>query len=156
MRGNFNDGRQTERLALILLPPIVAAITITATNQVAFIFAIGYLIGTYWLSPDLDLKGSVRCRVWWRWHRAGLSWVWLLYPGLVGCHRSWLSHAIVIGTAVRLAYLLWLPTLVAILAGINLAPALAPAAIAILGIEAAAIVHYFRDGFEVRIPRRHK
>ncbi len=154
MKGNFNDGRQTEQMCLLLLPAIATAIVVTTTLAIAAIFTAGYLFGTYWLSPDLDLKGAVRCRVWWRWKRAGLAWVWCAYPAIVGCHRSWLSHSIVIGTLLRIIYLCGIPTIAAIAIGINLSSLLFPTAIAILGIESAAIVHYARDGFEVRIPKR--
>lgn len=118
-------------LAWHLLPP-GSAIALTAAH----------ILGGLWLSPDLDLprKGR-RCKAWHRWRRVGLGWFWNLYPGMVGKHRSWLSHYPILGTAGRLAYLspLWLPVAIASPAIIPYLPPIA------IGVELAAIVHYWRD-----------
>lgn len=52
--------------------------------------AVAHLLGTYYLSPDLDLDSTIYKR----W--GGIRWVWLPYKNLVK-HRSFISHSVVGG-----------------------------------------------------------
>ncbi len=121
-----------------------AAIARDSTPEApAIAFIVSIVFGGLWLSPDLDLpRRGWRCKAWHRWQRIGLGWYWAIYPGLVGKHRSWLSHSLVIGSAVRLLYVapLWVPIAITVPALVPLLPAIA------LGVEVSAFVHYWRDG----------
>jgi len=61
-------------------------------------FVLGYLIGTFFLSPDLDLRHSRPSK---RWKK--LKFLWLPYHKKAK-HRG-VSHIPVVGTFVRLLYL---------------------------------------------------
>lgn len=114
------------------------------------------IIGTLMLSPDLDVFPwrSVCQR---RWDRIGigflnLGWIWEPYRRKIS-HRDELSHSILLGSIIRVLYLLawsccllaWKPIreidFIAIAVnhwGILLA--------AFVGIEISALVHYLLDG----------
>lgn len=80
-----------------------AALVTADTREVVAVtafFAASHLIGTYWLSPDLDMD----TRVFRRW--GILRVMWIPYAKLA-LHRSKLSHS-AIGGPVRLLYLLGL------------------------------------------------
>ena len=62
---------------------------------------LAFLLGGLWLSPDLD----VRSRALQRW--GALRWIWWPYQRLVP-HRSLLSHGPLIGTTLRLTWVLGL------------------------------------------------
>lgn len=66
--------------------------------DVPLVFLIGALIGTFWLSPDLDLKSSAY------YHWGPLRGLWLPYLKFIP-HRSPLSHFPVLSDAIRIAYL---------------------------------------------------
>ena len=72
------------------------------------IAAAAFLIGGLWLSPDLDTRSNALRR----WGQ--LAFIWWPYRRLIR-HRSIWSHGPLIGTAVRLLYLLGWLTLVIIL-----------------------------------------
>ena len=61
--------------------------------------AIAAIFGTIFLSPDLDLKQSSSQKAW-GWFR----WVWYIYHRSFSHRKS--SHYLVIGTFIRLVYLL--------------------------------------------------
>lgn len=89
------------------------------------------------MSPDLDVDEGSRSeyfvrgvsglleKIWW-----GYWWPYRKIP-----HRSFLSHAPVIGTLIRLVYLFWLPYLF----GFRLPSAF------IVGLMAADILHWLMD-----------
>lgn len=61
-------------------------------------FVIGYLVGTFWVTPDLDLTKSRPMRRWGR-----LRLLWLPYAWFFR-HRG-LSHRLILGALTRLLYL---------------------------------------------------
>lgn len=63
-----------------------------------FVFILGYWFGTYYLSPDLDLKSSVYYR--WKWTRI----IWHPYQRKFA-HRSFWTHGILIGDLIRVFYI---------------------------------------------------
>jgi uncharacterized metal-binding protein len=113
-----------------------------------------FLLGGLWLSPDLDLP-SRASRRW-----GPLRALWWPYRRLLR-HRSLLSHSPVLGSALRLAWLLaWLMLLVHLLEPFGLAsprqllnmgewlwlkqrPLLVAA---LVGIEASCWLHLLQDG----------
>ena len=58
-----------------------------------------YLFSGFYLSDDLDTK-SVSYKRW-----GPFRWLWLPYQRMVP-HRSWVSHGLVVGPIVRVAYFL--------------------------------------------------
>ena len=113
-----------------------------------------FLIGGLWLSPDLD----TRCRALRRW--GPLQLLWWPYRRLLR-HRSLFSHGPLIGTALRLSYLLaWLALLLLLLSPLGLpTPARAAAGLLdllqnhpqavlslLLGLEASVWLHLIQDG----------
>jgi uncharacterized metal-binding protein len=65
-----------------------------------FSFIAGYIFGTFWLSPDLDLPQSKPFKRW-----GPLSIIWIPYAKIFK-HRSIFTHLPVLGLAIRLGYLL--------------------------------------------------
>ncbi|RIH82454.1 hypothetical protein Mterra_02658 [Calidithermus terrae] len=74
-------------------------------DPVALAFAASYCIGTFLITPDLDLaEQGVRAKGRW----GLLGWLWVPY-GLMFSHRG-LSHTWLVGPLTRLAYLALLGT----------------------------------------------
>ncbi len=83
---------------------MVAGLTlaITRNSLPTLMICAGYLFGGLMLGPDLDLHSIHYKR--WGWFR----WIWLPYRGSMR-HRSPYSHAPIMGTTLRVVYLLvWL------------------------------------------------
>jgi uncharacterized metal-binding protein len=179
------DGDRHDRLIYLtapIAPAICGGLAWWGNAEPQAIVAIGisaitaHLFGGLYLSPDLDLAGTIRCKSWWRWeHSAKLGWVWMHYPRLVGCHRSRWSHAPLLGSATRLLYLMailpfLLPVfvrrwrrLIAVIALVSVALSYTPwwslLAALVVGIETSAIAHYTQDGTVLggwHRPRRSK
>ncbi len=86
-----------EKFNLLLLPPTLYFIP----KEYLLFYTLGYLFGTFFLSPDLDLPQSVPSRRW-----KLLSFLWHPYRKVFK-HRG-LSHFPFLGTLSRLLYLLLL------------------------------------------------
>jgi uncharacterized metal-binding protein len=120
--------------------------------MLGLIAASSHLLGGLYLSPDLDLKSLP-------WKRWGiLKFIWLPYQKFIP-HRHWLSHAPVIGSAVRLLYLGLLLSPVAIAIYWEMQPLqlgkdfwLAVAA-ALVGVEVSALNHLLLDGLLIPLPK---
>lgn len=120
---------------------IAAALgTVAVTTPVPMAIAVGSLAGLL-LSPDLDLS---KCNARRRWGALGI--IWEPYAAMLP-HRSQASHAPIIGTLGRLAYLaaigLPLPLLFPVTVPWHLWPTLAWFAV---GLAIADIGHWLLDG----------
>ncbi len=96
------SGRTHDRITLWSLP-VVAGLTFerTRSSGMTLCVAAGFLLGGLMLGPDLDIY-SVQFKRW-----GWLRWIWLPYRNSLR-HRSALSHGPVIGTVLRVIYLmLW-------------------------------------------------
>ena len=94
------SGRTHDRITMTCLPIItVGTLSLTQDSGLTFWVAAGFLFGGWMLGPDLDTH-SVHYKRW-----GWLRWIWLPYRGQVK-HRSPLSHGPIIGTVVRVLYLL--------------------------------------------------
>lgn len=62
------------------------------------VFLIGIWFGTYYLSPDLDIKSRPYYRFKW------LRFIWKPYQHFFS-HRSFWTHGLLIGDIIRMAYL---------------------------------------------------
>ena len=75
---------------------------LTRQGNLALIIAGAFLFSGLMFGPDLDIY-SVQFKRWGK-----LRFIWYPYQKLLR-HRSWLSHGLIVGTAIRLVYLLgWL------------------------------------------------
>ncbi|AFY79220.1 MAG: metal-binding protein [Hydrococcus sp. C42_A2020_068] len=94
------SGRTHDRITLWSLPPIVGlSYLLTRKGELTFIIAGAFLFGGLMFGPDLDIY-SLQYKRWGK-----LRWIWKPYQSLVG-HRSQLSHGLIIGTILRIIYLL--------------------------------------------------
>jgi uncharacterized metal-binding protein len=121
----------------------------TASPTLGISVGLGGVFGALYLSPDLDCKGSHRCKAYHRWRRLGVGSYWRAYAQTIPHHRHWLSHSIVVGTVYRLAWLLFPVAAVgAIVGGIGIIWAIPiPSLLGFyLGNELATAVHLWCDG----------
>ncbi|MEM9213855.1 MAG: metal-binding protein [Cyanobacteria bacterium P01_F01_bin.150] len=89
-----------DRITLWSLPFVVGTSMIrTQSASMTLAIASGFLLGGLMLGPDLDTRSIHYKR--WGWFR----WIWLPYRSRVK-HRSPLSHGPILGTTVRVFYLL--------------------------------------------------
>lgn len=97
------SGRFHEHSAAILSVPLgVACFAGTESLSATFVCAGGFLFGTYYLSPDLDLEASLNGKLGRRWWI--FRYIWVPYTLLVP-HRSWVSHS-GFSVLIRVGYLL--------------------------------------------------
>ena len=97
------SGRIHDRITLWSLPWVVGVtLVLTRQGNLALIVAGAFLFSGLMFGPDLDIY-SVQFKRWGK-----LRFIWQPYQKLLR-HRSWLSHGLIVGTALRLVYLLgWL------------------------------------------------
>lgn len=94
------SGKTHDRITLWGLPWVVLlALFCTRNATLALIISGMYLFGGLMFGPDLDIYSIQYKR--WGW----LRWLWLPYQKSLR-HRSKLSHGFVVGTLLRLIYLL--------------------------------------------------
>ena len=119
-----------------------------------FIAAGSFLFGGYCLSPDLDTK-SITFKRW-----GYIKFIWIPYQKFLR-HRSIFSHGPLIGTAIRLLYLLCIVVLFLFLLSLsNMSLSINILKIVIkafnqypkeilsliIGIEGSALLHIIKDG----------
>ncbi|MBF2089654.1 MAG: metal-binding protein [Synechococcales cyanobacterium K44_A2020_017] len=97
------SGRTHDRITILCLPLVAAgALVSTGSSYLTLWVLSGFLLGGLMLGPDLDIH-SVQYKRW-----GWLRWIWLPYRSRLK-HRSLWSHGPVVGTVVRVLYLLlWL------------------------------------------------
>ncbi|MEH1777174.1 metal-binding protein [Nostoc sp.] len=138
--------------SILISTPITLGFTYYATNDwmITGILTASYLIGGMYLSPDLDLKS----KPFYRW--GFLRWIWKPYQKLIPhrgrfFNRNPLSHAPIIGTTLRVGYLLLLGFVPVALAGmkVSLIPWIAKnyssIFLAMAGIELSGLTHLLMD-----------
>lgn len=99
----MSSGRTHDRITLLSLPFVVVAIgVLSRSDRAMLLVGACYLFSGLMFAGDLDIHSQQYRR--WLW----LRWLWLPYRKCLR-HRSLWSHGPLIGTAVRLLYLLgWL------------------------------------------------
>jgi len=140
-------GRQhAEALQLSAVPVGVLAFALTGDSILALSAGAGVLVGTL-IDPDLDMVQITRSE-WQMGQAVGIVsrlWVWFWWPyAWLVPHRSWISHKPLVGTVIRVAYLLF-PLLA-------VRPSLAEFMvnryffIGLVGLATADVIHWLMDG----------
>lgn len=98
----MSDGRTHDKWVVIASPIVIGACWWLIGPLSAAIIGLGYFFGGFMFNGDLDTV-SLPYKRWWI-----LSGIWLPYHKLVGKHRSFWSHGPIIGTIVRILWILLL------------------------------------------------
>ena len=94
------SGKNHDRITLWTLPWIVGgALILTRDGKLTLIVASAFLFSGLMFGPDLDIY-SIQFKRW-----GILRYFWLPYQKIFR-HRSWFSHGLIIGTAIRVVYFL--------------------------------------------------
>ncbi|PEZ01512.1 peptidase [Bacillus sp. AFS018417] len=148
------SGKTHTKINLVSLPIVLFMLGSYGLTNFDFLltFTIGFIVGTYFLTPDLDIHSSAYRK----WGLFRIFW----YPyQVVMPHRSPLTHTIIIGDLIRLLYMLLVfsPFLYVlnktVLEGklIEIAKAHKVAIIMfVLGVIAASALHIIADGVNTR------
>ncbi|MEW6213092.1 MAG: metal-binding protein, partial [Acidobacteriota bacterium] len=92
-------------ITFLLIPPVAAAAYYFTGDWAVTAIATGAMVfGGLMFGPDLDIQS----RQYARW--GPLRFLWWPYKAVLP-HRSWLSHSILFGTLIRVAYFLLIVTL---------------------------------------------
>ncbi|HDR7514082.1 metal-binding protein [Bacillus mobilis] len=95
------SGRTHTKINLISLPVVLFMLFSYGLTNLDFLltFAIGFLVGTSFLTPDLDTYSNAYNK----WGFLRIFW----YPyKKVMPHRSFFTHTIILGDVIRIAYML--------------------------------------------------
>ena len=108
------SGRTHDRITLWSLPVVVGlSFELVRSTHLTLFVSGGFLFSGLMFGPDLDINSRQFQR--WGWFR----WLWQPYQTSLN-HRSFLSHGPLIGTALRVLYLLtWLVVTVALALAID-------------------------------------
>jgi uncharacterized metal-binding protein len=102
------SGKTHDRITLWGLPWVVGiTFLVTRNGGLTLIVGGGFLFSGLMFGPDLDLY-SIQFKRW-----GIFRWIWTPYQTLLS-HRSQLSHGLIIGTILRIIYLVGVSLLIAI------------------------------------------
>lgn len=95
------SGHTHDRITLWLLPWIICfCYLFTRDGELTLLCSSGFLLSGLMFGPDLDIY-SVQFKRW-----GILRYIWLPYQKLLN-HRSFFSHGFIIGTVIRISYLIF-------------------------------------------------
>lgn len=94
------SGKTHTKINFFALPVLLVGLLFWGITNTSFyvLFGLGYAIGTYFITPDMDIK-SDSYRKW-----GIFRFLWYPYMRIMP-HRSFLSHTIVLGDIIRIMYL---------------------------------------------------
>ncbi len=149
------SGIKHERATKFWAIPFGLALTVLSGPKTGIFGAFAFLIGGFWLSPDLDTPSLPQ-------KRWGIFKIlWWPYQKLIP-HRSIISHGPIIGTTLRLLYIiLWIGFISTLLSPFGITTPTASFTILkvliqnnaqtsiaiIIGIEASVWLHLIKDGY---------
>lgn len=146
------SGKNHDR-GILVFTPIWTLTAIHYTSiELGLILGLSHFVGGWFLSPDLDLKS----RPFLRW--GVLKALWIPYQEWIP-HRNWKSHAPIVGTVIRMAYVaFWLSPLLLIPGVYQALPAIGwqRAIACFVGVELSAMNHLILDGLVIPLPRAVK
>jgi len=146
------SGKAHRCTTIFIAAPLGLSVTLWTTDIFAGLCCFSGCILGLWIHPDLDIDKYAR-------------WPWRTYARVMWHRHIW-SHSPVLGTALRLAYLLTIPALVFNL----LVPGVIGSPLGLwlirwygawifLGLASSDTLHWCMDGFPVRVSygrARHK
>jgi uncharacterized metal-binding protein len=137
------SGKVHDQITMIAAIPLgLLAMDLTNSPEMTAIVVGSHLFAGFMFGPDLDIK-SIQINRW-----GMFRFIWKPYQKMVGRHRSPLSHGAIIGTAIRLAYILFPLAVIAIFLGFDIPSINLTHAIAVfVGLEIGAASHYLADRF---------
>ncbi len=143
------SGKNHDHAILFASPLVLVVGCYQFGLELGIIAGASHFLGGYWLSPDLDIKS----RPFLRW--SVLRFIWIPYQRFIP-HRSPLSHAPVLGSLLRLAYLTaWLSPLWFLfpdLQRVQWAVDGMKVAAFLVGVELSALNHLLLDGLLLPLP----
>lgn len=123
--------------------PVVGYVTylITADIKTTTILTFAYVFASLMFNGDLDIES----RPYYRW--SIMRFIWLPYQKIFH-HRSVFTHGLIIGTIIRILYLIPIPILILGLSGdlnmiLNLNPQLI--LLVLIGLELGSAIHTISD-----------
>ena len=151
------SGKTHMKINIVAFPILIIALTMWGVMDRVFylFFGIGFILGTYFLTPDMDIKSDTY-RNW-----GPLRFIWFFYLKMIP-HRSFLSHSIFFGDIVRITYFVlilspvWYLLNKYVLDGKLLdmiIPYQTNIGIAILGIMASSTLHIVADVISTKSKR---
>lgn len=98
------SGKTHDKISIGFLPILLVILYFIEINMIGMIIiSISFLFASFMFNGDLDLY-SLPYKRW-----GPLKFIWKPYQNIP--HRSILSHGLIIGTIIRLVYLLFIPFL---------------------------------------------
>ena len=126
----------------VAIPLGLITFDLTKSPEITAIVVGCHLFAGFMFGPDLDIH-SIQVKRWGK-----LKFIWKPYQQLIPRHRSPLSHGAIIGTTIRLAYVLLPLSVLSIFLNVDIPPITTTQAIAIfLGLEIGSASHYLADRF---------
>ena len=134
------NGKTHDKITLITAPIVgVSAHCLTHNIKTTMILMFAYVFAALMFNGDLDTNSRPYNR-WWV-----FKMIWIPYQ-LIFEHRSIFTHGIIIGTVVRLLYVLVIPISIIVLKGIGMPEMNWSIVIPILiGLELGAASHTIAD-----------
>ena len=134
------DGKTHDKITIRFLPILIIILFLLSLPlSPIIILSIGYLVGSYMFNGDLDIHS----RPYRRW--GPLRFIWKPYQNTFS-HRSIFTHGLIIGTIIRLIYLLTIPIILMIFIGSSVSIFLNPIMFLFyIGLEIGSAVHTISD-----------
>ena len=135
------DGKTHDKITIRFLPFLLFGLFLLQVPfGISLIMIFGYLFSAYMFNGDLDIHS----RPYRRW--GVIRFIWKPYQNTFS-HRSIFTHGFIIGTLIRLIYILFIPFLIMLFLNINaLIIFLNPFSIIFyIGLEIGAMSHTIAD-----------
>lgn len=143
------SGRTHDRITIIVLP-ILLVVLFYFNISIPYILIIGasYLFASYMFNGDLDIHSRPYLRWWF------LKFIWIPYQNKFP-HRSIFTHGIIIGTIVRLLYILTIPFIIIMLISPEYLHLFynTQALLTYLGLEIGSAIHTIADQIYSRVKK---